>query len=47
MREASPHFSRILVAIRSERCSVNVGAVDDEELGEYTLLEEETSQTQS
>ena len=41
----SPHFSRICVARRSERFCDKVGVVDDEVLGEYTLLEEETSQT--
>ena len=45
--ELSPHFSRICVARRSERFCGKVGVVDDEVLGEYTLLEEETSQTLS
>ena len=41
---SNPHFSWICVARRSEQSCDKVGIVDDEVLGEYTLLEEETSQ---
>jgi len=44
---SNPHFSWICVARRSEQSYDKVGVVDDEVLGEYTLLDEETSQTLS